>query len=571
MTRWYDQPVVFEVSLATIGGVCVSAIAYLQFRYVIGIDVVAAKYLFVPFGIGLTLSAVLGFFIRKSRAKLLRHLNTERKDIESLRSTQGKLEVNLQAVIETVHDGIITIDNRGSILTFNSAAQKQFGYLSDEVIGKNVKCLMPEPYRGEHDEYLARYITTRDAKIIGIGREVIGKRKDGSTFPMDLSVNEMMVGEAQMFVGVVRDITERRQAEASLYEITDRLISSQQIAHVGSWDWDIPSGGLVWTAEIYAIFGRLPENFAASYENFLECIHPDDRNKVINAVGQAVEHDTPYDVEHRIVHPNGALRFVQEKGKVYRNEEGVPIRMLGVVHDITERTLLDRAKSEFISTVSHELRTPLTSINGSLSLIRSGVLGELPDKVQKMVGIAYDNGKRLILLINDILDIEKIEAGKIEMPLKPMSVVALVKETIAANKAYGDEYGVTFTCVDCDQDYTINGNKDRLLQVMANLMSNAAKFSPRGEQVTLSITHNENKVRISVKDLGSGIPESFREKVFEKFTQADGSDSRQKGGTGLGLSIAKMIVEHHGGTIGFRDNPDAGTVFFVDLPRLMIE
>jgi len=350
-------------------------------------------------------------------------------------------EQRMSAILNNVDAGIVTIDQKGTIETFNPAAESIFGYASYEVIGKNVKCLMPEPYHGEHDGYLQSYHDTGKAKIIGIGREVFGQRKDGSTFPMELAVSNMNVSSVQMFTGIIRDITDRKQA--------------------------------------------------------------------------------------------------------------------------------DMAKTEFVSTVSHELRTPLTSIKGSLGLIRSGALGVLPEKLHSMLDIAYNNSERLVLLINDILDMEKIQAGKMDFNMKPLGVASLIKDAMVANKGYGDEHSVTFECECFEDSIMVQGDGNRLMQVLSNLMSNAAKFSPQGGQVELSVVRNDSTIHITVRDYGPGIPEEFRKSIFEKFSQADSSDTRQKGGTGLGLSITKAIVEQHGGTIGFDSVSGEGSTFYFNLPEFV--
>ncbi len=343
-----------------------------------------------------------------------------------------------RSVLESAVDGIITIDARGRIETFNPAAEEMFGYRAGEVVGNNIKMLMPEPYRGEHDGYLKNFMDTGDAKIIGTGREVTGLRKDGGRFPMELAVSEMKVAGKRMFTGIVRDISERKKAE--------------------------------------------------------------------------------------------------------------------------------KMKTEFISTVSHELRTPLTSIKGSLGLIRGGAAGEVPEKALSMVDIAYKNSDRLVRLINDILDSEKLASGKMDFRMETLDVMELVERSIEENKGYGEEHNVTFIISERLTGAKINGDVDRLLQVMANLMSNAAKFSPDGEKVELSVTRKGNYIRIAVSDRGPGIPDEFRASIFGRFTQSDSSDTRQKGGTGLGLSISKAIAEKHGGAIGFETEIGIGTIFYVDLP-----
>lgn len=248
--------------------------------------------------------------------------------------------------------------------------------------------------------------------------------------------------------------------------------------------------------------------------------------------------------------------------------EGKIIGVVSLAQDITERQRVELMKQEFISTVSHELRTPLTSIRGSLGLVMGGVAGELPSQAQSLLDIANKNSERLLLLINDILDMEKIESGKMVFNLQPQELMPLVQQSLAANQAYAGQFGVRYELKSQAPRAKIRVDSDRLMQVFANLLSNAAKFSPRGDSVDVSVTRNGAAVRVAVADHGAGIPEEFRPRIFQKFSQADSSDTRQKGGTGLGLSITKAITEQMGGAIGFDSKLDAGTTFFVDFPEL---
>jgi PAS domain S-box-containing protein len=233
--------------------------------------------------------------------------------------------------------------------------------------------------------------------------------------------------------------------------------------------------------------------------------------------------------------------------------------------DITERKKIERMKDEFISTVSHELRTPLTAIIGSLGLIRNGATGKLSDKGVSMIDIAIANSDRLMRLINDILDIEKIERGDIEFDKEPLDPQALVDEAINVNRAYSEQYEVTFEAGERLSGAVIEACPDALMQVLTNLLSNAAKFSPAGGVVTVDVNRHDGAVRVSVTDRGPGISDDFRGHVFEKFAQADSSDTRQKGGTGLGLSICKAIVDKHDGRIWFESQPGKGTTFYFEL------
>lgn len=350
-----------------------------------------------------------------------------------------KSESQAQTVLDTVVDGIITIDERGLIETVNSGAEKMFGYRKEAITGKNISILMPTPYREKHDAFIRRYLQTGQRKVIGGSHEVTGQRKDGTTFPMLISVGETIVEGQRKFTGVARDITELKK--------------------------------------------------------------------------------------------------------------------------------VDEMKSEFISVVSHELRTPLTSIRGSLGLIDGGVTGVLPEKAKEMVTIAVRNSDRLIRLINDILDIEKIESGKTSLQIAPLELMPLIRQNIESNQGYAEKYNVEFVIKESLPDCRVNADRDALSQIITNLLSNAAKFSPENGTVEIGVTGNGGRIRVAVKDQGSGIPEEFQKKIFEKFAQSDSSDTRQKGGTGLGLSITRALLEKMDGTISFETAAGSGTVFFFELPE----
>jgi PAS domain S-box-containing protein len=240
--------------------------------------------------------------------------------------------------------------------------------------------------------------------------------------------------------------------------------------------------------------------------------------------------------------------------------------VLSVIVDVSERKRMDRLKDEFVSTVSHELRTPLTSISGSLGLLLGGAAGALPEGAVRLLGIAHSNSKRLVRLINDILDIEKIESGQVVFNFKRVDVRALVEQVIEANRAYADGFGVRVCLDTASQAGDVAADPDRLAQVITNLLSNATKFSPRDGEVVITTERRADLVCISIRDNGSGIPAEFKPHVFEKFAQADATDARQKGGTGLGLSIVREIVARLGGQVSFADARGGGTVFNVDLP-----
>ncbi len=235
-------------------------------------------------------------------------------------------------------------------------------------------------------------------------------------------------------------------------------------------------------------------------------------------------------------------------------------------HDNRVAEVFARAKDELIGTVSHELRTPLTSIAGSLGLLAANAAGPLPDTAMRLIGIAHANIQRLLRLVNDILDSERLASGEVVFQVERVDVLALVEHVIEANAGFAAGHGATLRLSAGADAVDVRADSDRLNQVLTNLMSNAIKFSPPGGEVAVGIEARGGTCRIAVRDHGAGIPDHFRSRIFEKFSQAEMADARQKGGTGLGLSIVRQIMSRLGGETGFEDAPGGGTIFWVDVP-----
>jgi len=243
-------------------------------------------------------------------------------------------------------------------------------------------------------------------------------------------------------------------------------------------------------------------------------------------------------------------------------------KLLGVIStfvDISERQRINQMKREFVSTVSHELRTPLTSISGALGLLAGGALGEMQGQAKQIIEMAHKNSLRLNLLINDLLDMEKLLAGKMSFEFQVQPLMELVEQALESIHAYGEKYGVHFKCI-AREEVQVNVDSNRLIQVLNNFLSNAAKFSAQGGQVEITVKRVNAAVRVEIIDHGAGIPEAFRGRIFQKFSQADSSDIRQKGGTGLGLAISKELIERMDGVIGFDSQEKHGSVFYFELP-----
>lgn len=249
--------------------------------------------------------------------------------------------------------------------------------------------------------------------------------------------------------------------------------------------------------------------------------------------------------------------------KIEQNNEEIFIL---VIHDITQHKEVERMKSEFVSIVSHELRTPLTAIKGSLELMMCKDITELSETAYNLTNISYESCVRLISIINDILDIEKISAGKMNFNYEVLELSSIIKNTIIENSSLEKQYNIKFMINGNLPEFKVNVDKNRIIQVLTNLLSNAAKYSPTDNNVEITLFKHNDYIRTSVKNYGPPIDEDFKQQIFQKFTQADSSVTRKKGGTGLGLSICKNIIDCMNGNISFESN-EKETVFYFDIPE----
>jgi PAS domain S-box-containing protein len=346
-------------------------------------------------------------------------------------------EIIFRMAIEACPVGIVMTDGSGNIVLVNTEMERLFGYARDEMIGQAVDILVPANLRARHAEHRGKFAAHPKSRLAA-GRNLAGRRKDGTEFPVEVGLNPIQTGEGML--------------------------------------------------------------------------------------------------------------------------------VLGVIIDLSERNRIERLKDEFVANVIHELRTPLTSIAGALGLLVGNAGNTLPISTLRLLTIAQANSQRLVRLVNSILDMEKIESGKVVFVLKRVEVRALVEQAIEANRGFAAGYNVRIRLDPASEASEMRGDADWLCQVVTNLLSNAIKFSPPGEEVVVGIEKRSGNIRVSVQDHGHGIPEDFKARIFEKFAQADASDARKNGGTGLGLSIVKQIVTRLGGQVGFADAPGGGAVFYVELP-----
>ncbi|WP_312946744.1 hybrid sensor histidine kinase/response regulator [Stutzerimonas kunmingensis] len=357
-----------------------------------------------------------------------------------------------------------------------------------------------------------------------------------------------------------------RQSKHDLRLSEERLSLALKGSNDGLWDLDLEAGSMFASPRAWEMLGYRPNELTCDLKLWERLTVAEDlaqqKARLAQTMLSNVDHFT---TELRLQHKHGHVVPVLLRGHIQRDPQGMAQRISGTLMDLTDRKRVEQMKNDFVSTVSHELRTPLTSISGALGLIVGGALGSAPPTMQQMLEIAYRNSLRLGHLINDLLDMEKIAAGKMSFELREHSLGDLLEESLASNQALCEQHGVRCT-LEHPTDVLVWVDGLRLQQVLGNFLSNAVKFTPEGGEIRLHSSLRGTKVRISVTDQGPGIPEAFRSRVFEKFAQADASDSRQKSGTGLGLAITKELIERMGGTVGFDCVPGQGTTFWCELP-----
>ncbi len=442
----------------------------------------------------------------------------------------------------------------------NQRMAEMLGYRLDDLIGRSIFDLYPDTVGGKTKvrEIFDKFRAGEETR----GEELQMRRADGTLIWVNLSVRPVRDANGNVVYSraTAINITERKEAEEALHKSEARHRALLEAIPDAIWHID-RDGVLRDYKPPKDLFPRLPiEQYIGKRVDQVEPIQAG--RQILQHLTEAVRSAEPQTFEYQLL-INQTI-YDREARMVPVGENDA----LMIVRDITDRKKMDRLKNEFISMVSHELRTPLTSIRGSLGLVAGGAAGQVSPQAKSLVNIAYKNSERLIRLINDILDIEKIESGKMVFDLKPIELMPLLAQAIEANSAYGQQFGVEFVLEKQAPGVQVDGDPDRLIQVVTNLLSNAVKFSSRGSTVDIGVSRYDSSVRVSVRDHGPGIPEEFRNRIFQKFAQADSSNTRQKGGTGLGLSISKAIVERLGGQIGYETALNEGTTFYFDLPEL---
>jgi two-component system, LuxR family, sensor kinase FixL len=498
---------------------------------------------------------------------------------DELRATVGRL----QAIVETAVDAIITIDEQGTIETVNPATERLFGYCAGEMIGQNVSMLMPEPYHSEHDGYLHRYRRTGERKIIGIGREVSGRRQDGTEFPLELAVSETRLPGRRVFTGIIRDVSERKRAEEALLRSEARLAGIIASAMDAIITVDESQRIVVFNAAAEAIF-RCPasEAIGQPLERFIPPAYRKAHAEHIRGFGKT-------GVTNRSMWRPGILLALRADGEEFPIEAAISqVESQGqklftvILRDITarlreERALheakevaerANRAKSEFLSIMSHELRTPLNAIAGYVDLIDAGIYGPLTDGQAHGLQRIQANQRHLLTLINDVLHYAKIEAGQVALHMEELPVTSTVAEVVSLLEPQIAAAGLTYVQA-CEPALGVWADPDKIRQVLLNLLVNAIKFTPAGGRIEISAERAGEWAQIRVRDNGLGIPAEMTQKIFDPFVQLrdpHGADASRQG-VGLGLAISRDLARAMGGELSVTSTSGHGSTFTLTLPR----
>lgn len=470
----------------------------------------------------------------------------------------------LWGIASQITNGVVITDAQGRVEWINDGFTRIAGYTLDDLRGRKPG----EVLQGEGtDLATVEIMRTALARQEPFEVEIVNYAKTRAPYWIRILCNPLRnaSGKLEGFMAIQSDISAHKEAEQRLRETTRLLTNILE---------NVPNMIFLKRATDlrFEFFNRAGETLLGraraellgrnDYDFF-----PKEQADFFFAKDRAVlAQDGVVDIPEETIETPHGTRVLYTRKLALRDDAGRPQYLLGISEDITERQRVERMKSEFVSTVSHELRTPLTTISGVLGLLAGGVLGELPEEAQDMVVLAEQNTQRLTCLINDLLDMEQLMLGKQRFDLQAQALTPLVAEAIRDNQAYADRRKVCLRLVESADDAMVEVDAQRLEQVLANLLSNAAKFSPAGGQVEIAVRVCNGMARVTVQDHGPGIPADFRERIFEKFSQADASDSRQKGGSGLGLAISRELIERMGGRIGFESVEGEGACFFFDLP-----
>ncbi|WP_330203178.1 PAS domain S-box protein [Cyanobacterium sp. Dongsha4] len=502
----------------------------------------------------------------------------------------------LETILKTLPIGVFWKDNQLVYRGMNSTASKILGIDNPETIIGNTDADLP------WDEITVQKIQEEDLKVIGSGDSLLLKLQNVS---LDNNTNicletskvplRNLEGRLIGILGITQDITARLKAENQLKDLTHRLRVALKAGAYGIWELDLKSLSLQWDQQMYEIFGMDEAQSYLTYADFIACVYHEDISFVEDTFALVVKEEQDFVAKFRILRPDGEIRWINAIAQIQRDSEGNPVTLVGINSDITQEKkaqeelcqknqqlqiamekaeIANRSKSEFLANMSHELRTPLNAILGMTEILQDQVYGEINPRQNKALKTIETAGSHLLSLINDILDLAKIESNRLELDIKPLSIKEICSYSLSFVRQQALKKNIKITSQIPDNLNKLMADERRTGQVLINLLNNAVKFTPEGGKVSLKVSRvseenqeiTKNYLRFAITDTGIGIKKEDISKLFQSFVQLDASLNRQFEGTGLGLVLVKQILDLHGGKVELTSELGVGSCFMVDFP-----
>jgi PAS domain S-box-containing protein len=501
--------------------------------------------------------------------------------VAALKEAQEALresEQRTRQVVETAHEAFISMDEQGRVTAWNHEAEATFGWKREEAMGQFLAdMIIPPGHREAHWAGLRHFLQTGEGAVFNKRLELTALHRDGHEFPVEITISPLRVNHGYVFNAFIHDISERKQIEEALRESEERFRQLADNIQEVFWILDIRTECFVYVSPAFEeIIGVPREAVLADTSAWLKALHPADQERVHTGfwkqatLGEFVE-------EYRVIRPDGAVRWIAVRSFPVRIDGGEVHRVVGIARDITpkkeaeealrhakeEAERVSRFKDQFLSTMSHELRTPLNAVLGFSELLTDERYGLINDRQRRYLNHIQNGGKHLLTLINDILDLSRIESGRLEIAIGDVHVHEAFAEVLSALRPLADAKSQTLDGA-ADARLVIRADLTRFKQVLMNLVGNGIKFTPQGCRIELAAHPENGRVRIEVRDNGPGIPPEEQRRIFEAFYRIRKSGEAAEG-SGLGLAITQRLVELQGGQLGLESEGDQGSCFYFTL------
>lgn len=507
----------------------------------------------------------------------VRFLITDKKNLEKQRTlTLDLLEEireekdKINTILQSIGDGVFVVDKDYKIILINSIAAKISGYSADEATGKPYQEVLKFIYESSgkvNDKFVKQAI--EENKITAMANHTLLIRKDGTKVSVADSAAPLIdeSGEVKGCVVVFRDTTAEREVQQRQESLTNRLELATKAGKIGVWDWDVVKNELVWDDMMYKLYGIKKEDFSGAYEAWQNGLHPDDKKRGDEEIKLALEGKKAFDTSFRVIWPDKSVHDIRAFGFVQRDEKRRPIKMTGVNWEITQEKQLERIKDEFLSVASHQLRTPLGSMRWNMEMLLGGDVGELNPEAKKTVEQIYESNKRMITLVNDLLNVSRIDQDRVADNPKLTDIVDIIQEAVVEMEPLAKEQSVIIK-LEVKNDYfpRITLDPKRFREVVQNLLSNAVKYNKPQGTVDVDVQKLNGYVEVKITDTGMGIPKKDQNRLFSKFFRAENAILAQTEGSGLGLFVVKSYIEAWGGKVSFESEEGKGTTFIITLP-----